>query len=271
MSFRSRLIILVSLMLLALVTISVHANPNHETTLPKRIIFGVVATLQNGISASARTVENLWLNYFFLVDLRQENVKLRKAIDRFKKQTNALREAGQANRRLQRLLNFATTRPEKIVAAKVVSWDPGPWFKTMVIDGGRVAGLRPGMPVVSAKGVVGRIVEVTSHFARVLLVIDYNSSVDALVQGNRVRGVLAGRSEERCDLKYVLKNDRVSPGDIVVTSGLGGIFPAGLQLGIVSRVRKIGHDIFLKVEVIPEVDFKHLEEVLVLCTEPPMF
>jgi rod shape-determining protein MreC len=105
----------------------------------------------------------------------------------------------------------------------------------------------------------------------VLLIIDYNSSVDAVVQRNRVRGILAGRSEKSCRLRYVLKNDDVVRGDVVVTSGRGGIFPAGLMLGRVTGVKKTGHEIFMDVDVAPAVDFDALEEVLVVLTEPQPF
>ena len=104
-----------------------------------------------------------------------------------------------------------------------------------------------------------------------LLVIDYHSTVDAMVRRSRVRGTVAGRSEEKCDLKYVLKNDDLKEGDILVTSGLAGAFPRGLPLGTVTRVNKTKKGIFLEVEVLPTVDFNKLEEVLVVLTEQPPF
>jgi rod shape-determining protein MreC len=127
------------------------------------------------------------------------------------------------------------------------------------------------MPVVSDLGVVGRVVDLSPHFSRVLLVIDYHSAVDAMVRRSRVRGTVAGRSEEKCELKYVLKNDDLKEGDVLITSGLAGAFPRGLPLGTVTRVNKTKKGIFMDVEVLPSIDFNQLEEILVLLTEQPPF
>ena len=230
-----------------------------------------IGTIQEGLIDSARAVEEFWKGYFYLVGLRQENKELRAALDRLRGRVNSMREADLASRRLRRLLNFSADRNLPLLGAEVVSWDPEAWFKTIIIDRGSSDGVRTGMPVASDSGVVGRVVGVSPAYAKVLLMIDYNSSIDAFVQRSRVRGILAGRSEKKCVLKYVLKNDDLIRGDVMVTSGLGGVFPKGLPLGTVSRVRTTGHDVFLEVEVTPAVDFNRLEEVLVILTQPTPF
>ena len=128
-----------------------------------------------------------------------------------------------------------------------------------------------GMPAVTAEGVVGRVVETSPRFAQILLAIDYNSAIDVFVQRSRVRGILAGRSERNCSLKYVLKNDDVVKGDVIVTSGMGGMFPRGLRLGAVTQVNSMSQDIFLEIEVAPQVNFHQLEEVLIILTEHAPF
>ena len=257
--------------MLVLIAIMVHSDPEKEPSLPEKVLLETAATVQNGFVSSARAIEEIWRNYFYLVGLREENSELKKALTKSRSQINKLREAGLANKRLNRLLHFQSYSKFPAIGARVVSWDPGPWFKTMTIDRGGSAGLQPGMPVICDLGVVGRIVETSPHFSKVLLIIDYNSSIDAVIQRNRVRGILAGKSEAQCALKYVLKNDDVVRGDLVTASGRGGVFPRGLVLGSVVRVRKPGHDIFMEVEVAPAVDFDRLEEVLVVLAERPPF
>jgi rod shape-determining protein MreC len=127
------------------------------------------------------------------------------------------------------------------------------------------------MPVVSERGVVGRVVEVSSSYAKVLLLTDYSSSIPAMIQKNRLEGVLSGRSNDTLSLKYVEKTDDVASGDVVVTSGGDGVFPKGLPLGTISRVEKPGHDLHLVIDVMPMARFEHLEEVLVILTKPHPF
>ncbi|MFH1091153.1 MAG: rod shape-determining protein MreC [Pseudomonadota bacterium] len=269
MNGRRSAAVLVSLVILVLVTVSFNSDPRRRLSLPGKLILEAVAAGQKGVFVASRALEDFWRNYFVLVGLRQENEELKQLLARTKARVNDLREEGQTNRRLSKLLNFTQDYPGTYLGARVVGWDPGPWFKTMTIDRGSQDGVRAGMPVVSFEGVVGRVVEVSANYAKVLLVIDYNSSVDALIQRTRVRGIVAGRSEKTCSLKYIRRNEDVVRGDSIVTSGRAGIFPRGYLLGTVGRIKRSGHDIFLEIEVLPAVDFDRLEEVLVLLTEPP--
>jgi len=270
-SARLRLIAIVALFVIVVVALSVGSGNRRDMSVPEKVLVEVLATFQEGLMGSARSVEDLWRGYFFLIGLREENEALKKAQARLRGQVDQLREAGQANERLRKLLNFKSENDYTVLGARVISWDPSAWFKSVIINRGSEDGLRPGLPVVTDEGVIGRVVGVSPRFAKVLLMIDYNSSIDAIVRRTRVRGILAGRSEKTCLLKYVLKNDEVSKDDVLVTSGLDGIFPGGLTLGTVSRVKAMGPAIFLEVDVTPAVDFKRIEEVLVLIREEPLF
>jgi rod shape-determining protein MreC len=120
------------------------------------------------------------------------------------------------------------------------------------------------MAVVTSEGVVGRVIEVSLHTAKVLLITDPNSAMDVIVQRSRTQGIMEGKVEEVCVLKYVQKNEDVQVGDKVITSGLGGIFPKGLVTGTVTKVERKRPGIFQYIEVTPSVDFSRLEEVLIL-------
>ncbi|MEW5722560.1 MAG: rod shape-determining protein MreC [Thermodesulfobacteriota bacterium] len=270
MILRFRTIILIFLAGLVLVLVSYHSNPKREMSLPEKTLFEATGTIQLLMISSARSIEDFWRSYFYLVGLREENKRLREALDRSRAELNSLREDQLANQRLRELLKFAGGERYPYVGARVVGWDPGPWLKTLTVDRGSWDNVRKGAPVVSAQGVVGRVVDVAPHFSRVLLLVDYNSSIDAVIQRSRVRAILTGQGEKNCVLEYMRKDMDVELGDVVVTSGMGGAFPRGLLLGTVGGIKNLGYESFLQVSVTPAVDFSRLEEVLiVLSPEPP--
>ncbi len=124
------------------------------------------------------------------------------------------------------------------------------------------------MAVISPEGVVGQILKVAPHYATVLLVTDYNSAIDSIVQKTRARAIVEGKGENRCQLKYLLRAEEVNVGDVILTSGLGGNFPKGLLIGEIRKVEKKGYGIFQYAEIAPSVDLTKLEEVLVITKTP---
>jgi rod shape-determining protein MreC len=133
-----------------------------------------------------------------------------------------------------------------------------------LVNKGEKDGVAKDMAVVTSEGVVGRVIEVSLHTAKVLLMTDPNSAMDVIVQRSRTQGIMEGKVEEVCVLKYVQKNEDVQVGDKVITSGLGGIFPKGLMTGTVTKVERKRPGIFQYIEITPSVDFSRLEEVLIL-------
>jgi rod shape-determining protein MreC len=169
--------------------------------------------------------------------------------------------------RIDALLQFKQTLNLPVIPAQVIGLDPSGWFKSIIIDKGKQAGLRLDMPVVNAFGVVGRVVSVSPNYAKVLLIIDQNSAIDCLVQRSRDRGMLKGLMSEICKLDYVVKSSDVKVGDILVTSGLGGVFPKGLPMGQVLEVKEMPGELFKDISIMPAVDCSRLEEVLVVIEE----
>ena len=169
-----------------------------------------------------------------------------------------------ANRRLGKLLALRDELGVAAVAARVVGRSPTAWVHTVVLDKGERHGISKGMAVLTPEGVVGQVVSVSAHAARVLLISDPNSGVDALVQRTRARGIVAGTIEGGCLLKYIQRGDDVAAGDTVITSGLDGIFPKGQLIGTVARVGKKDSRIFQDVEVILSAELAKVEEVLVV-------
>ena len=233
----------------------------------EQFVIEITAPFQKLIKQTTKSTEELWLNYFRLVDVHQENTQLKNEIHELKMANSRYRELLATQERLEELLQFKQTINRPVLAAQVIGLDPTGWFKSVIIDKGKWAGLRIDMPVVNAFGVVGRVVSVSSNYAKVLLIIDQNSAVDCLVQRSRDRGMLKGLMSEICKLDYVAKSNDITMGDIVVTSGLGGVFPKGLPVGRILDVKEISGELFKDIKIRTAVDFSKLEEVLVILEE----
>jgi rod shape-determining protein MreC len=193
---------------------------------------------------------------------------LKQQLARAEEMKNVWVEARLANDRLRRLTDLEKSFPDPVVFAEVIAKDPTSWFKTVVINKGRRHGLKKGMPALAPEGIVGQVMEVSGHYAKVLLIIDRNSAVDALVQRTRVRGILSGAPTAQCHLNYVLLKEAVEIGDTIVTSGMDGVFPKGLRVGRVQSLEARSTEMFHTIGVSPFVDFGKLEELLVVVKEP---
>jgi rod shape-determining protein MreC len=224
----------------------------------------IVSPFQKHLSGLVRSVKEIWNQYFFLVSTAEENLQLKKALGQSLQRLNRCSETQLANDRLRHLLGFEAPSARPMIAAQVVGKDPSPWSKTVIVDKGSNNNVRPGAPVVVPEGIVGVIVEASPQYAKVLLLIDPNSAVDALVQRTRARGIVKGGGAGYCVFDYVLRKHEISVGDTVVSSGLDGVFPKGLRVGRISEIVRLNAGIFQRVSVTPTVDFEILEEVFII-------
>jgi len=231
---------------------------------PGRIAISLIAPFQEAVTRSIRFVRGIWNHYFFLVTAEKENARFREALSQAIEENNQLKELKLSNIRLRELLDFQKTIIKRVIAAEVIGKDPSPWFKTIIVDKGKEDRVEKGMAVVIPDGVVGQVIDASSHYSKVLLIIAQNSSADALVQRTRARGIIQGETAGRCTFKYVLRKHDVQVGDRVISSGLDEVFPKGLAIGQVLSVTKPDAGIFQDVTVTPYVDFEKLEEVLVV-------
>jgi rod shape-determining protein MreC len=233
------------------------------------LVVGITSPVQKVVRGIFGGIGNVWRGYFYLVGAQKENEELKRELQELKLQVNRYREADLANQRLRALLNFKKSIATPLLPAELVAFDPSGWFQTILIDKGRSDGVAQDMAVVSAEGLMGRVIGVSSHHAKVLLILDANSAVDSLIQRSRVRGVLVGLGGDLCLLKYVQRNEDVQVGDQVISSGMGGVFPKGLLLGTVQEVVRGSSGLFQRVEVEPAANFNRLEEVMVVIQPPP--
>jgi rod shape-determining protein MreC len=252
--FSRKMVLIVGVIVLIAVNIIVLSVSSRRFTAfgLERIAISFISPFQELVTRTTRFTRDIWYQYFYLVTVTRQNQILR----------TRLNQALEVNNQWQE--DFEKTISEMVVAAEVIGKDPSAWFKTVIIDKGKADGLTRGLPVVMPQGIAGQVVEVSNHYSKVMLIIDRNSAVDALVQRTRARGVIKGESTDRCHLDFVLRKNDVRVGDSVVSSGLDGVYPKGLRLGFVAEVIEHDADIFHEVIVTPYVDFEKLEEVLVV-------
>jgi rod shape-determining protein MreC len=217
-----------------------------------------------------KTVQGTFQQYVFLIHLEKENRILKQKMVELQEESHRMREMELANERLRKLLQFREKHSPSMIGAEVIGQDPSSWFKSVTIDKGERDGVKQGMAVVSPAGVIGQVLKTASHYAVVLLITDYNSAIDSIIQRTRSKAIVEGKGENRCQLKYLLRTEEVVVGDIVVTSGLGGNFPKGLMVGEIQKVDKKGHGIFQYAELMPSVDMATLEEVFVIIEPLPL-
>ncbi len=229
-----------------------------------RYALALIGPVQKVVTRTLDFTSDIWRHYFFLVSAAKEVDVLRKQLGRAMAMSTECTEVKLSNQRLRRLLNFQKDITRRVIAAEVIGKDPSPWFKTVIIDKGTADGVVKGLPVVIPQGIAGQVVSTAGHYAKVLLLIDNNSAVDALVQRTRARGIVKGDTAGQCRFEYVLRKNEIRIGDTVISSGLDGVFPKGLPIGDVSGIVKRSSGIFQEVMVAPFVDFEKLEEVLVL-------
>jgi rod shape-determining protein MreC len=256
-------IIACTLLVFSLIVLSYSVKQPSEAGFFRKLVLEATAPLFGVINASGNQISSAWNRYLFLVGLEEENRRLKKENALLANELLQYREGDLEQKRLYKLLNLKESLNYPTIAARVIAKDQTSLIKTILIDKGTAHGIRVGLPVVADRGVVGRIMESSWHVSRILLLIDENSNIDALLQEGRNQGILQGGGSGVCDLKYIPKTETVKVGDVVISAGLSGVFPKGLLLGVVTGADKNAEGMFQKVPVVPFVDFEKLEEVLV--------
>jgi rod shape-determining protein MreC len=206
---------------------------------------------------------NLWHNYFYLRGVRAENRQLRQELDQMRLDQVRLSEDAEQAHRLQKLLAFKEQVIGKPLAAQVIGTSGNDLSQSIYIDKGSNEGVKPDMAVITSGGIVGKVLHVYPTTAQVLMINDQTSGVGAMLEKTRVQGVLKGTPDGSVVLERVMGDEKVSPGDTILSSGGDQIFPKGLPAGTVTKVSP-GHEMFLNIQVKPAADLSRLEEVLVV-------
>ncbi|MGM0452055.1 MAG: rod shape-determining protein MreC [Thermodesulfobacteriota bacterium] len=242
-------------------------KPAFQSAATQTVLF-FVAPFQETVSQTIGFADSVWTNYFNLVSAARENADLRMQLARARQKLHACKETAAENTRLKRFVDFKSNTDFSMVAAEVVAKDPSPWYRTVIVNKGATDGIETGQPVVVPDGIVGQVTAVSNEYAKVLLLVDRNSAVDALIQRTRARGLVRGLSERMCKFEYALRKLDIDVGDTVITSGFDAIYPKGLRIGRVTKVLRRNSGIFQEIEITPFVDFHKLEEVMIILNPP---
>jgi len=232
----------------------------------------VIGPVQRSIASLVGGAGDLFSTFRDARELRDENQLLRAEINRLTTDNVRLKELEAENVTLRELLKFTRSNPNyATVPADVIGRDPSPYLSTLIINVGQNRGLKPGMPVITGgSALVGRVLQVNPRTAHVQLLGDVSSAVNAMIQNSRATGLVRGQPDGTLVMDLVPQEEKVRPGDIVLTSGLGGDLPRALVIGTVTTITKRDIDLFQSAALQPAVDLNRLEVVLVITNFEPL-
>lgn len=262
----SRAKIISYLVVMGIAIYGVSRKDFRETKTPyfEVILTETVGPVQKGINGIRVGISEFINNYLAIVNTNKENAVLRKKVNDLENTIFNLQELRLENTRLKDLLKFGDEIPRDKVLAQVVGWDSSTEFNIIRINKGKKDGITSRSAVVTSEGVVGYVYRVAENFSDIITILDQNNRVDTIVERTRAHGIVQGFSNFSCTMKYVNRNEVVQVGDIVITAGLGDIYPKGIKVGTVLRAEKETYGITQMIEVVPSVNFNKLEEVIVL-------
>ena len=239
------------------------SSENESTRLIRIWVVNGITPFEKGLVGLQSGVSNLWHNYFYLRGVRQENRDLRQEIEHLRLEQVRLNEDAEQARRLQALLGFKEQFISQTVPAQVIGSSGSEQSRSVYIDKGSHDGIKQDMAVITADGVIGKVLRVFGSTSQVLLIDDQSSGVGAILEKSRLQGVLRGTPAGEIVLEKVTADETIQPGEKVLTSGGDQVFPKGLPVGTVTKV-STGTDLFLNVRVKPAANLSKLEEVLVI-------
>jgi len=261
------IIFIAALLIAALSMISYNLKYGTDKSFLRKIVLETVAPVQKVLKFSITSIKDNWSRYIFLVGIEEENKNLNKKINELKAAIVSYQESYQEAQRLKKLLSLSDDYNYNFISARVIGREQAALSRVILINKGSSDGLKAGMPVVAPPGLIGRLVDVSWHVSKVMLFIDENSNIDAIVQRNRTQGIISGAGSRGLVLKYISKTQDVKEGDVIISSGMGGVFPKGMLIGQVIHVDRQDAGLFLKINVAPYTDLSKLEEVLILSSD----
>lgn len=238
-----------------------------KTSLAERVIIDLIAPVQSAITSFERGIASYVDDYVLNLNASKENKKLKTKIAELQNEIFSFQEQIKESNRILDLIKFGEQIERKKVIARVVSWDSADDYKVVRINRGRRDGIKLQSVVTSAEGLVGYVYRLSDHYADVLTILDANNRVDSVVERLRSHGILEGYSSGKCIMKYVNRTEPIILNDMVLTAGLGNVYPKGMKIGYISRIERESYGSTQHVEVTPLVNFSKLEEVIVLVQE----
>lgn len=232
-------------------------------------ILDAAVPLQKAIAFPIDFARHTWGRYGDLVGVAEENALLHERVHALEEENLQLREALVASGRLAQIAEMRADFEVPMLPAQLVGSDVSAFFRSVLVDRGRAHGVRSGMPVISEEGIVGLVTATSERSSRATLLLDRQTAIDGTVQRSRTRGIVRGRGSDLVDFEFVARGGDVEVGDVVITSGLDGVYPKGLRVGIIAAVSEPGSDLLRIATLVPAVDFGRLEQSFVILRRGP--
>ncbi len=264
---RHRYPISLLVVLLGLIVILFQSRHFEAANRVQMVVQTITYPVQTAVHTLLKTISNWIDNYLFLTDLKQENRRLNQEIEHLKEQLNQHMEESVQYRRLRGQLLFAQRQPYKKIFAEIIGESADNVHQVRLINRGSLHGIKRNLSAILKEGLVGRIQAVTPFQSSLQLVIDQRSRVPALMQRNRVRGLVYG-TQSGLALRQINRRAVIKLGDRVISSGLGGMFPKGILIGTVTKLHLKPYELFQTAELEPAVDFSRMEEVFIILSGP---
>ena len=251
-----------------IILISAQVNSRSGVPLLQAVVFGALAEVQRATGAVVTGVQRAWDGYVHLQRAQSDNETLRREVTDLRLKLQQARAQAAEAENLRQLLALRDRAKLETRAAEVIGTSATPEFRTVTIDRGGSDGIRVDMAVLAAAGAVGRVVTPSRSAAKVQLLIDRSAAAAVMTERSRAQGIVFGTGEPLLRLDYLSTTADVKVGDLVVTSGIDGIYPEGFAVGRIETIDRVGGT-FKNVRVRPVVNFSQLEEVLVVVAPPP--
>ena len=271
--FRSRGFVIMLAVIAVLAILIAVTYDRVQVTFIEDAVNSVLSPIQSFSVKASNSIIDFFERVFSSTDLDKENEQLKVQLAQYEIIENELNTLREENERLKGLLNYTEiTQNYMYVTARVIGKSQGVWFSEFTVNAGRNDGVMENQAVVNSKGLVGRVSSVSANTCKVTSIIDSTSDVSVMVERTRdygfARGILNVDEKEKLELYYLPSGYDLVPGDNILTSGIGGIFPKGIAIGTVTEVSRANEDTEDRNAIIqPAVDFLRLEEVMIVNME----
>jgi rod shape-determining protein MreC len=259
---------LAAALLVHTILISIQTNHRINTSIVRTWLLDSLSPAEKLVDRTLHGTGSIWDRYFALIGVYDENKRLQAQLDALQLQIATEHEDVLEAERLRQYVGLDDSRLGKTVIARVIGRDPTQSRQSITIDKGRTEGIQPDAAVMTARGVVGRVVYAGNYSAVVQLIVDSEAGVGVLVLPNRRIGILKGNGTGELDLDYIDDDSELKIGDLLITSGDDRIYPKGFPVGIISSIEPPRHNVFKTVRIKPSADLGRLEEVLCVIDKP---
>jgi len=258
------LLLILLLLLIGLHLLSSGMKHKSELGLVGKVLLTIYNPIYKVINWPFAEASALLSKYLYLLDVKETNRNLQTQNTTLQKQLVEIEELRAENQRLTELLNLKDNHWHLVANARVIGRSPHQEFRSLLIDKGSSSGVQKGMAAIAPQGLVGFIADVTPNAAKAVIITDPSSRVDGIIQRTRKRTMVFGRGEDVCSLEYLEQGVDIADGDRIITSGLDGIFPKSVQIGLVTGVRRGNFGVLQQTRLQPSVDLNAVEEVAVV-------